>query len=285
MTGIGSSGVKPTPPRPDANSTPAHQEPFASAEPAPVEHDAPSSVPGPNGTYVGSCLSGTLKVFTLPLAGAAALPPFWRPVGTLVSSQLFALHRQRSLSTQVEPPPARGDQRAAAALTFAPFIPAFAVHGHLMNKAATEPRSGVGRFSAAVAEAFKAVADAMPDAAKRCLPHHPYPANFVAGRGLTQMAAITTGALLGNEYLLAQTGGERQFADTGGQSSAPLMASPFAVAASTFAVPAAMTSQRFAPTLARLGPAGGPAAVATALVAAALATNESVQTGRADNPK
>ena len=148
--------------------------------------------------YVMRAIRSTAIAFMVPTVVAPLLPAPLKPWRLVVSGLLYADQQQQPSDMRFNPPPGRIGQGAGMLLGLLPFIPAFALQGHLTETWCARPGSMGTRMAATTQQAWNGFWAHFPkrvaEAAFR------YPVNFVLARCVAQVAAAIVGSNLSAGY-------------------------------------------------------------------------------------
>lgn len=172
---------RPNHPATAANST-------QSKQPVPVAHVR----------YVMRGIRSTAIAFMAPTIVAPLLPAPLKPFRMIVSGLLYADQQQQPSDLRFNPSPGRQGQCAGMLLGLLPFIPAFALQGHLTETWCAKEGSYGARIAASSKQAWTSFWTHFPKRVAEVAVR--YPINFVLARCVAQVAAATAGSVLSAGY-------------------------------------------------------------------------------------
>jgi hypothetical protein len=148
--------------------------------------------------YVMRGLRSTAIAFMAPTIVAPLLPAPVKPLRLIVSGLLYADQQLQPSDMRFNPPPGRQGQCAGMLLGLLPFIPAFALQGHLTETWCTREGSVGTRIAATSQRAWTGFWNHFPKRVAEVAAR--YPINFVLARCVAQVAASIVGSSLSAGY-------------------------------------------------------------------------------------
>lgn len=148
--------------------------------------------------YVMRGLRSTAVAFMVPGMVAPLLPAPVKPLRLVVSGLLYADQQQQPSDVRFNPPPGRRGHCAGMLLGLLPFIPAFALQGHLTETWCAREGSIGTRIAAGSRQAWTGLCRHLPKRAAEVAVR--YPINFVLARCVAQAAASVVGSGLSAGY-------------------------------------------------------------------------------------
>ena len=183
-----------TPERSGAAQRPNH--PAASGNSSTQRKQPP--VPVAHVRYAMRCIRSTAIAFMAPTIVAPLLPAPLKPFRMIVSGLLYADQQQQPSDMRFNPPPGRQGQCAGMLLGLLPFIPAFALQGHLTETWCAKEGSYGTRIAASSKHAWASFWEQFPKRVAEVAVR--YPINFVLARCVAQVSAATIGSVLSAGY-------------------------------------------------------------------------------------
>lgn len=148
--------------------------------------------------YVARGIRSTAIAFMAPTIVAPLLPPPLKPLRMIVSGLLYADQQQQPSDMRFNPPPGRRGHCAGMLLGLLPFIPAFALQGHLTETWCAREGSYGMRIAAGSTQAWTSFWGHFPKRVAEVAVR--YPINFVLARCVAQVSAATVGSVLSAGY-------------------------------------------------------------------------------------
>ena len=255
-------------------------QPPDNAPAAPSPSPPPSPSPAPHARHAWQATWITLGAFSLPTMIAPWLKPLMSPqayaLRTLAAGMVYVDMIQPPMQVAFKPAPNRSQEALALALGMMFYIPLFALQAHLTNTWCARPDGFGTSMAQASQQAWTAFCHRLPPCI--AIAARAYPINFVIARVMAQMAAVGIGSTVSGAWH-RRRGATLQYLPQPAQPSSVrqrMAAHPEAYLAgiAAFAGPTLMTL-RLDRSIAAAGgraPPGGIALLATAVVAACIAT-------------
>lgn len=226
--------------------------------------------------YVARAIRSSCISFMVPTVAAPLLPAPLKPMRLIASGLLYADQQQQPSGMRFNPPPGKAGQFAGMLLGLMPFIPAFALQGHLTETWCARPGSLGTHIATTTSSAWASLCSQLPKRVAEVAAR--YPINFVLARCVAQMGAAIVGSTMSAGYhrLRGRTLAAQPLPPVKPRLRQRLAARPdvYAAGGMLFLVPALLDSRR---GLAMMEKAGVPRAsigtvITSSLVGAALTT-------------